>query len=119
MSRDPALLDRPRERARVVVELDAEERNARIEIARFEAARRKLDERMMLADGDELRDRSDAADERSGTIVCLECQRRFDLGVLRKRFRSRQVNRAAILIDRVAALLRCSQSIRNAMHVSY
>ncbi len=118
MPRDPALLDRAGERTRVVVELDSEERNARIELARFEAGRRQLDERVMLANRHELRDRGHATDERAGTIVRLERQHRFDFGVLRKGFRSRQINRAATAIDGVVALLRRAQASRDAMHVA-
>src|SRR5690349_7641145 len=73
---------------------------------------------MMLANRHQLRSRRHAAHQRPGTIVRLERQDRFDFAVLRKRLRARQKNRAAIAIDAVAALLRRSQTLRDAMLVA-
>src|SRR2546425_244919 len=72
----------------------------------------------MLADGDELRSRSDAADQRARTIVGLQCQDRLDFAVLRKRLRARKKNRAPISIHAVVALLSRAQPIGDAMLIA-
>ena len=67
MALDPALLDRLVDRRCVVVELDAERRRARIELARLVLQVRQLDERMVLAQRDRRGDRRRLADERPGS----------------------------------------------------
>ena len=71
----------------------------------------------MLADRDHFRGGRDAADERSGTIAGGERQRGLDLGIAGKGFRAREVERAAVAVERIRALLRIAQATRYAVSV--
>ena len=118
MPRDPVLRDRTGEGRRVVVEVDTKESDARVGAARREAGRRRLHEGVMLAHGHDVRGGRDVAYQIAGTIGGRERQRRFDFSVARERFRVRQIERAAILVERVRALLRLAQTTRDAMRVA-
>src|SRR4029077_8344492 len=105
MSSDPTLLERAGERAGVIVELHAKQADARIEVAWLESRIGKCNERVMLANGNELRNRSHIADERARTLMRLECENGFHFCVPRKTLRPWKKNRAAIAFQRIRSLL--------------
>ena len=72
----------------------------------------------MLANGDDLRLRRDAADVAPRLLARLERQRGLDLGVARKGLRARQEDRAAVAVERVASLLRAAQAVGDAVLVA-
>jgi hypothetical protein len=118
---DPALLDRVGDRGRVVVELDAEHADTRIDHARRVAARaerRQLDEGMMLAQRHRLRRRRDLPDMIAGIAIRHERERRLDLRILRKPLRPRQIERAAALVEPIAALARLTKRVDGAEGVA-
>src|SRR5207248_153097 len=118
MPRDPALLQRSGERRSVVVELDAEDADARVGTPRLVTGRRQRDEGVVLAHGDELRLRRDAADERPRALVRFEGEDRFDFGVAWEGLRARGEDRAAVAVERVVALPRVAQTLGDAMLIA-
>jgi hypothetical protein len=116
--RDEALLERAGERARVVVDLDAEEPRARIQAARRVARRRELHERVVLADADRGRCRRNRSDQRPRAVPGRERDGGLDLRVAREGLGARQVERAAGGVHGVVALLAVPQARGHAVRVA-
>src|SRR5688572_15932443 len=102
---------------REVHEVDAEIPGARIEHARLETGRRKLNKRVTLAHRYRFRHRHNLPDE-SACRFADEREGCFYFSVLRKVFRVWEIERAAIGFEPVVALLLPLQRVRHLMNVA-
>src|SRR5205823_14019077 len=106
MAYDPTLLDGFGDRRGIVVELYVYVADARVVAARAVVVVGQLHERVVLAHRQVLRIGRRLAHKGAGIALRVEGQLRFDLRVERKVFRARQIDGAARLVEREAALLR-------------
>ena len=118
MPGDEVFFERVAERRGEVAEGFAEVPGARIEEARLVAGARKLDQGMMLADGDRLRRWRHLTNVIARfALGHREGERRFHFGVLREAFGTGQIDGGARSVDVISALFGFAQGLGYAVRV--
>jgi len=117
---DPLSLERFKKWRGEVVEVDGEHADARVGLARLEAAieRRQRHQRIPQPYGHHLPRSRGLGDELAGFPIGGERQERLDLGVPGETLRSRRIDRAPRVIELVSPLLGGPQALGHAVGVA-